>query len=207
MKRSLFALALAAALPMSAQAADDGVSFTYVEADYVNADVPGLDSMNGFAARGNVGFAEHWYGTASWSKVDKGDVDLGFPEGPVDIDFEESTIGVGFHTAIATRTQFLAELAYVNERLNVEIPSYGNGTDSTHGYRASAGLRAMLGSRFEGEVKAHYTDLNDIDSGFGGEINGMFAINPTWGITAGWQTDDYGGDNIDQWKLGVRASF
>jgi hypothetical protein len=64
-----------------------------------------------------------------------------------------------------------------------------------------------MGSRFEGEVRAHWSDLQDVDGGFGGEINGLFKINDTWGITAGWQTDELGDDNVDQWRVGVRASF
>jgi hypothetical protein len=206
MKRSLFALALAAALPLSAQAADDGVSFTYVEADYINADVGDLDNMDGFAVRGNVGFAEHWYGTASLSRVSRGDIDLGYTV-PVDVDFEQDTVGIGFHTAIGTKAQFLAELAYASDSFEVENNSVGSADDRFNGYRATAGIRTLMGSRFEGEFKAHYTDLSDVDAGFGGEINGIFHINETWGVLAGWQSDDLGDDNVDQWKLGVRASF
>jgi hypothetical protein len=207
MMRSLIALALAAALPLSAHAADDGVSFTYVEADYVNADASGLDNMDGFGLKANVGFAESWYGTASWSKVSKGDVDLGYTD-PVDVDFEQSTIGVGYHHAFAPRAHFLAELAYINDRLNIEIPSLGSGTDSAHGYRASVGIRGLLSPRFEGEAKLHYTDFSgDTDGGVGGEINAVFHVNSTWGVAAGWQRDDVGDDNVDQWKVGVRASF
>jgi len=53
MKYSLLALALAAALPLSAQAAD-GLSYTYVEADYVNLD----NDVDGWGLRGSAELGE-----------------------------------------------------------------------------------------------------------------------------------------------------
>jgi hypothetical protein len=206
MKRSLFALALAAALPMSAHAAD-AVSFTYFEADYVNADVAGFDNMDGFALRGSAHFARNWYGTASWSRVSDS-IDVGASVGDVDLDFEQTTIGIGWHTNMSENAAFLAEAAYVSDNFEISYnPALASGNDRFDGWRLTAGLRGNLGKRFEGEVRAHYSDLQDIDGGWGGEINGLFKINNTWGVTAGWQTDDLGDDSVDQWRVGVRASF
>jgi hypothetical protein len=209
-KRSLFALALAAALPVSAQAADDGLSFTYVEADYVNTDTLGLD-LDGLALRGNVGFAEKWYGTASWSRASDS-VDLG---GGVedDVDFSQHTIGVGFHTPIANNVHFLAEAAWLRYELQEDIGGGIGGSDGVDGYRATVGIRGLMGPKFEGEVKLHYADVQDFDGGIGGEINGVFHINQTWGVAAGYQTQSMdisglsGDADVETWKLGVRASF
>jgi hypothetical protein len=209
MKRSLFALALAAALPLSAHAAErpNGLSYTSFEGDYVGADVGGIDSMDGFALRGSASFAKNWYATGSITRVSKGDVDLGFGV-PVDIDFEQTVLGIGWHADISDNAAFIAEAAYLRDAFEAENNSlFASGDDSFDGYRLSAGLRGNLGKRFEGEVKAHWSDLQDIDGGFGGEISGLFKINETWGITAGWQTDDLGDDNVDQWRVGVRASY
>jgi hypothetical protein len=207
MMRSLFALALAAALPLSAQAADspDGLSYTWFEGDLVSADVSDLDSMKGFALRGSAAFAPKWYVTGSWSRVSD-DVDVGLADN-VDVDFEQTTLGVGYHTAISDKAAFIAEVAYLRDSLEVGS-GFGSPDESFDGYRLTAGLRGQLSPRFEGEVKAHWSDLQDIDGGFGGEINGLFKINPTWGITAGWAHDDLGdGGDVDQWKVGVRASY
>jgi hypothetical protein len=204
-KRSLFALALAAALPVSAQAAD-GLSFTYVEADYLNTDVVDTD-LNGFGLKGNVAFHENWYATASYSQTSKGDVDLGYAY-PADLDFEQSTLGVGFHTAIANNVHFLAELAWVRYEFQTDVPQLGSATAGYEGGRATAGIRAMLGDRFELEGKAHYADLDEIDGSFGAEVNGMFHINNTWGVGAGYARQDLdSGNDADQWHVGVRASF
>ena len=204
-KRSLFALALAAALPVSAQAADDGLSFTYVEADYINADVSDLD-LDGFGVRGNVGFHENWYATGSFARTSDGDVDVGLPE-TADFDLERSTIGIGFHTAIGNRVHFLAEAAYVNYGFENEIPSIGTADENYDGYRGTAGIRALLGPKFELEGKAHYTHVDELDGGFGAEVNGVFHVNSTWGIAAGFERQDFDGGDLDEWKIGVRASF
>jgi hypothetical protein len=205
MKRSLFALALAAILPVSAQAAE-GLSFTYVEADYVSTDAFDTD-MKGFGLKGNAAFHENWYGTASWSRASKGDVDFGYIEGPVDLDFEQASIGIGFTTDIGKNVAFLAELAYLGYSLEAEIPSIGTDDERFDGYRATAGVRALLGEKFELEGKAHYADLEYIDGSFGAEINGTFHINDTWGVGAGFATQDFDGDDANQWHVGVRASF
>ena len=200
-KRSLFALALAAALPMSAQAADEGLSFTNVEADYVSSNV--LDeNFDGFALHGQAAFHENWYATGSWSRV-SGDVDVGLPD-DVNVDFQESTLGVGFHHAIANNVHFLAEAAWLRYDLNGD-----GGGDGVDGYRATVGLRALMGPKFEGAVKVNYSDVQDLDDGVGAEIEGVFHINETWGIAAGYRTQDMGNfeDDLNEWKLGVRASF
>jgi len=208
MKRTVFALVLAAALPLSAHAADGlgELSYTYFEGDFVSADVSGIDSMNGFALRGSAGFGKNWYATGSWSRVSKGDIDLGYGV-PVDVDFEQTILGLGWHADISDSAAFLAEVAYVHDNLDIANNSIGSDNNGFDGYRLTAGLRGKLGAKFEGEVKAHYSNLQDIDTGFGAEINGLFSINQTWGITAGWATEDFGDDNVNQWKLGVRASY
>jgi hypothetical protein len=209
MMRSLFALALAAALPLSAHAAEgpDGLSFTDFEADYVQGDVDAFDSMDGFGVRGSAHFSDNWYATGSWTRVSEGDVDLGYLL-PVDIDFEQTVLGIGWHGNISDRAAFLVEGSYVHDTFESEINSIpAGGNNGIDGWRLTAGLRGQLGERFEGEVRAHWTDMQDVDSGFGGEINGLFHVNKTWGITGGWSHDDLGDFDVDQWHLGVRASF
>ena len=204
-KRSLIALALAAALPMSAQATEEGLSFTFVEADYLNTDLQDT-GLDGFGVRGNVAFHEKWYVTGSLARTTQDNQDWGFVD-PVDIEFEQSTLGVGFHTAMSDHVHFLAEAAYVNYGVDVSIPSVGNDTERFDGFRGTAGVRALLGPKFELDGRVHYTSLDQIDDGFGAEVNGVFHINNKWGIAAGYEQHDMDGGDLQQWKLGVRASF
>ena len=74
MKRSLIALSLAALLPLAAQA-DDKLSYTYVEADYVNID----NDADGFGLRGSFEFGDsgfYGFGAYNWIETDVGSVDI-----------------------------------------------------------------------------------------------------------------------------------
>src|SRR5690606_29007048 len=85
MKRTLIAFALASLLPLAAQA-DDKLSYTYVEGNYLSSDSDaGLDA-EGFGLRGSYEFGQSgFYGTAGYSQsdldgtsIDAETVDVGF---------------------------------------------------------------------------------------------------------------------------------
>ena len=62
---------------------------------------------------------------------------------------------------------------------------------SANGYRVAAGFLGMLAPKFEGNIKAYYTDITDSDWGgseLGFRVSAQLSINSVWGI-------------------GVRASF
>ncbi len=182
MKHSLIALALAVALPFSAHASE--LSYTNIEADYVNLD----NDADGWGLRGSFNFGtSEFYGLASYTNIN---VDTNF--GDFDVDAYE--VGVGYHHALTGKTDLLAEVAYQNaDAGNVDID----------GYRVSVGLRAALTQNFEGLIKANYVDGNDIDSDVTGTIGGLYKFNPTWGATGEVQFAN--GDTA--YLVGVRASF
>ena len=74
MKRSLLSLALLAALPFSAHAAD--IDYNYFEADYASSDLSGT-TADGYNFKGSVAFGDHWYGNFSYGQVSKSDIDTG----------------------------------------------------------------------------------------------------------------------------------
>jgi Ax21 family sulfation-dependent quorum factor len=180
MKRALFALALAAALPMSAQASE--LSYSFVELDYVNID----NDADGFGVRGSVGFGDTgFYGLGGYSNVELDNFN-------VDVDFYE--IGLGYHHPVSDKADVVAELAYQNaEVLNT----------SADGYRLSGGFRGHLAERFEGLVKLNYVDGNDVDGDFTGTLGGQFNFNEMWGMTGEVEFANGG----QSYLVGVRASF
>ena len=192
MKRALLALALAAALPFSAQAADGdpALSYSYIEGTYQSADF--LDeSWDGFGLAGSVAFGSNWYGSASYSQVDYSSIDL-----------DRSTINLGWHTAISDKADFIAELGYVS--YGVDAGTLGS--DDANGYRAAIGLRGLMGPKFEGSIKASYEDV-DGSNNVGLGVGGVFHINQTWGITGSYERQEVDGEGLNTWGLGVRASF
>ena len=184
MKYSLFALALAAAIPLSAQAAD-GLSYTHVEADYLKAD-HGTDGwgLRGSAALGGTGV--YVLGGYSWLNAD---APLG---GNVDIKANE--LGLGYHHAIAAKTDLIGELAYRNA---------DTGNRNIDGLRTSVGVRSELADKVEGFVKGNYYDLSDYNGDFTGTIGGQYKFTKMWGATAEAEV----GNGDQAYLLGVRASF
>jgi hypothetical protein len=197
MKRAILGLALAAILPVSAQAADDTatseLNYNYIEAGYVNADI--LDeNIDGFRVGGSVGFGGSWYGSANYRQVSKDGVT-----------FDDSNINIGWHHAISDKADFLAEVGYAN--MGIDIDGFGDA--NSDGYRAAIGLRGMLAPKFEAQAKASWTKINDFgsDGEFGGEVQATYHFTDTWGLTGSYEHTSIFDEDVNVWSVGVRASF
>lgn len=197
MKRSLIALALAAALPLSAQAGE--LKYSYIQFGYVNSNTSG-ENLDGYGLEGSVAFNEDWYGSATYRNID-GDFS------GVDFGVDETTVNLGWRHAMSDKADFIAEVGYVNYGVDVS----GLGSGNIDGYRVGAGFRGFMGEKFEGQIKAHWTHLSESNLGstndFGGGISGTYHINDTWGITGSYDSVQLSGDSVDSWGLSVRASF
>jgi hypothetical protein len=194
MKRALLGLALAALLPVSAQAADGGLSYSYVEGNYQSSNW-GDGDFDGFGFGGSVGFHQNWYVSGSYRNLDLDENDL-------DVGLDETVLNIGWHHAVSDKADFLAELGWVNYGADIE----GDEGDSD-GFRVAAGFRGMLAPRFEGSIKATYTDVSDLDNEFGIGVGGVFHIYETWGITGGYEHTSLLDEGMDTWSVGVPASF
>ena len=192
MKRSLMALALAAALPLSAQAAE--LSYNFVELDYarMNVDNGGDFEPDGFGLKGSFAFGESFYGFGSYLRGD--DAVSG-----IDVDLDQTQLGLGYRHAVSDSADFIGELSWINQSVDVE----GLGDADANGGRVSAGFRGELAKNFEGYAKANYTDGGDFDGDFSGTLGAQVKFNPTWGITG---EAEFGSD-ADVYMLGLRASF
>ena len=181
MKRSLLALALVAALPFAAHA-DDKLSNTWIEGDYVNLD----GDNDGFGVRGSFEFAgSGFYGLGGWRSVDI--------EGS-DIAIDNWELGVGYEHDLSENLDLLSEVAY--NQVDVE------GFDED-GYRASVGLRGSFSPKFEGLVKANWYDSDGTDGDFTGTLGAQYKFTPMWGVVGEAEF----GDGGETYTLGLRASF
>jgi Ax21 family sulfation-dependent quorum factor len=182
MKRSIIALALAALLPLSAQA-DDKLSYTYVEADYLNID----SDADGFGVRGSFEFADSgFYGFGGWNTVE---VD------GVNVDVDSFDLGLGYAHGLTDNLDLIAEAAYLNSDVD--------GLGDVDAYRASVGLRGSITDNFEGLVKANYVDGDEFDGDFSGTVGAQYKFNQTWGLVGEVEFADGG----ETYLFGVRASF
>lgn len=181
MKRSLLALALVAAIPFAAQA-DDRLSYSYIEADYVNLD----SDADGFGLRGSVEFGNSgFYGLGGWRS---GEVD------GTNVDIDTWELGVGYGHDLSSNVDLISELAWTN----VEVGSF-----DSDGYRASVGIRGSFSDNFEGLLKANYNDGDDVDSEFTGTLGAQYKFTQTWGVVGEAEF----GDGSEIYTVGVRASF
>ena len=194
MKRALLGLALAAILPMSAQAADGdtAVSYNYVEGSYQSSDLDSID-FDGFGLAGSFGFAENWYISGSYRNVDADDFDA---------KIDESKVNLGWHYAVSPQADFIAEIGYVNFGAEFDIDEA-----NSDGFSASVGFRGKFNPHFEAGIKASYIDVSDIDTDFAIGVNGIWHINETWGIVGSYDHMSFEDEGMDTWGLGVRASF
>ncbi len=181
MKRSLLALALVALVPFAAQA-DDKLSYTYVEADYLNVD----GDADGFGLRGSVEFGDSgMYGFGGYNKVEVDDFD---------IDVDNYELGLGYAHDLSANTDLLSEVAYLN--------SDADGFD-VDGWRASVGLRGSFTPDFEGLAKLNYVDGDQFDGDFSATLGAQYKFTPMWGLTGEVEV----ADNAEAYLVGVRASF
>jgi Ax21 family sulfation-dependent quorum factor len=191
MKRSLFAWALAAALPLSAQAGE--LNYNYVQLDYNRVSIDDFDvDPDGFGVKGSVALGEQFYLFGSYMKLNDSIEGL-------DVDFDQSQVGFGFRHGISDKADLIAELSYVDAGVELE----DDFDASTDGYRASFGVRGLMADNFEGYAKANWTDGSDVDGTFSGTLGALYKLNATWGIHAEAEF----GEDATVWGLGVRASF
>lgn len=182
MKRSLIALALASILPLSAQASDK-LSYTYVEADYVNVD----SDADGFGIRGAFEFGDSgFYGLAGYNALEVDNIG---------IDVDTFEVGFGYAHGLTDNMDLIAEVAY----LNTDVQYFGD----LDGYRTSIGLRGAFSDKFEGLVKANYVDGSDFDGDFSGTLGAQYKFTQTWGLVGEVEFND----NAETYTVGVRASF
>ena len=178
MKRSLMALALAAALPVSAQAAE--LSYNFIELDYARMNI---DDVGGDFDPD--GFGSYLRGSDDIS---------GF-----DIDIDQTQLGLGYRHGVSNTADFIAELSWINQ--SIDAGAFGEADGN--GGRLSAGFRGVMAENFEGYAKANYTDGGDFDGDFSGTLGAQVKFNKTWGVTG---EAEFGSDaNI--YMLGLRASF
>jgi len=184
MKRSLIALALAALLPLSAQA-DDKLSYTYIEGNYVYID-SGVDA-DGFGVRGSFEFGQSdFYGFGTWQNVEIDGTN-------VDVDYFD--IGFGYAHSISQNADLISELAY--------IKADAGGGANADGYRVSVGVRGSFSDKVEGLLKANYTNGSDFDSDFSGTAGLQWKFTQTWGLTG----EVTFADRTETYLVGLRASF
>lgn len=185
MKRSFIALALMAALPFAASAAD-GLSYNHVQGSYVSTNT---DSGNadGWGLSGSVAVHPnvHLFGNYANQKIDG-----------TSVDFDQWRVGAGYNRTISPKADFVANVAY--DKLDA------GGGISADGYSVEGGVRAALTPMLEGYAMLGYEDGNNYSGDAYGRLGAQVKFNQTWGVAADVKIAN-GGDT--QWTVGPRLTW
>lgn len=185
-------LAFAALLaPLRADAADLGNTYVEAGVSRVHSESPwwyGDDARyDGGYVRGSIELGERAY---AFGRVSRGEDDWhGF-----DIEHHQTDIGLGLRTPVSDTVDFVAEAGLRREEVD--------GFDRD-GWRASAGVRGMLGARVEGWAKATYTQETFDSRPYAAQVGALYRLNPTWGLTGEVEVSP----ETSRYTFGVRASY
>ena len=190
MKRSpmiarLAALALVAAAPFAASAAD-GIKYNYVQGGYTATNTSGGDA-DGWGVQGSAALSPNFsvFGDFSHQDIKHSSAD-----------FDQWRVGLGYNRQVSRNTDLVTRVAY--EKFDA-----GQGFDAD-GYSVEAGARASLTPMLEGYALAGYENGNDYDGEFYGRLGAQVKFNQTWGLAADVKLVK-GGDN--QFFIGPRMTW
>jgi hypothetical protein len=186
-KVMLGSLALAVA-SFAAQAADDDMSYSNLDLGYVETDIDGAPSADGFGLRGSVGFAQNWFAFGEYVNQDLAGVDI-----------DQFAVGLGGHYGLTEEMDLTGRVGYVDAEASV-----GGVSASVDGYLLSLGLRGQIGDAFELEGRVDHTDLGNQ----GGDdqslaIAGRYFFTNQFAVGAELATSD----DANSYLVGVRWNF
>jgi hypothetical protein len=184
MKVVLGSLMLALA-PLAALA--DEMSYSYVDLGYVETDLDGLPSADGFGIRGSVGFAENWFVFGEYTNQDLEGVDI-----------DQFAVGLGGHYGLTDSMDLTGRFGYVDAEA-----SAGGFSASVDGYLVSAGLRGAIGDSFELEGRVDYIDLGNAGDDTSLAVGGRYFFTDAFAVGA----EIASSDDADTYMVGIRWSF
>lgn len=190
MKR--FAGFAAALLCISAPAFSQDVSYSYIQAEYLDVDVDDnfffdLDG-DGYRVSGSVELGDNWFVFGDFTNVD-------FNTG---VDLDQFRVGGGFFANVWGDTDWFVALSYE------DLEASANGVSATgDGLGVETGLKNLSFGRLEWKGSISYVDFGDdgdslaLNTGLWYTVSGNFAI----GADASFD------DDTILWGVGARLYF
>jgi len=201
--------------------AGESLSYTSIEADYVNMDIDGYDDHSNFLRDLNDGggwglsgmfeFSPNWFVFANYSSVqaDADFVDNVNQSFNADTDIKRFDFGAGYYLPLNEQADWVFRVAYSD--IDVGNFDFGGssssslsdlGDDTSDGFFVDASLRGQMVEWLEGSVGARYTNIEKVDN-FSLIGNVLFEISPEVGFNVGAEI----GDELTTYLAGVRVSF
>lgn len=175
-------------------AADDssgGPSYNYAELGYLNLDIDGGGSIDGFRIGGSFAVNPQFHILADYLQVAD--------------DFQKvdgTTLAAGFNMPLAGATDFVARIGWVRADADFDLgPPLGTLSDSDDGWMIQGGLRSMLTPQFELNAFITHTDVAGSDTAF--SVGAVYGFTRAFGVFGNAEFAD--GDTLA--SVGVRFSF
>lgn len=214
------------AVPLAGHAAEanDELSYTWLEADWMNLDIDAFDDDesviedfddgDGWQVQGSFAFTPNFFGFASFSSTD---ADAAFRNQDnflitesQDVERFDVGLGVNFPVEVWARpTDIVARAAYVDvDYGDFDFGASGDSDlgdlddDSSDGWTADLRLRSQPWEKVEASVGVGYIDIEEADnfSALGGVL---IELTPNWGVNLEANV----GDDVSTYLAGVRYSF
>ena len=186
MKLSFLLLAVLAAAPFAASAAD-GISYNYVQGGYVATNPNHGTNADGWGLDGSVAIHDNFHLFGGWQNQE-------FDHS--NVDWDQYRFGIGYNRTIAPKVDLVARAAY--EKFDA-----GNFGDAD-GYSTEVGVRGAANEMFEGYAFAGWEDYAHVDGDFYGKVGAQVKFNQNWGL-AGDVKFIQGGDK--QYFIGPRFTW
>ena len=180
-------------------AQQSGLSYNYLGADYFEGDLLG-DEFSGYGAELSLSLNNSFFvtGTASTAENDRS---RPFQQWTGKPELRGYSAGLGFHTPLSNRADFVTGVKYVRSELK-----FAGRTVDADGYGIDAGIRALLAPRLELEGMVNYIGGDEFDETFGYRANLRFYVTPALSLSAGYFDGD-NGDAADGLVAGIRLNF
>ncbi len=176
------------ALPLTALA--EGLSYKFVEADYVTVDADGGGEADGFAFGGSYLFTPQVYATAGYSSLS--------PDGASNVDFTTFSAALGLRHPLTSTLDANFEAGFV--AAEIDAGSFGSEDDT--GYSLAAGLRAMVASQLELNGGVNYVNVFD-ESETSVGVGAVYSFTRQFAAVVG---ADFG-DEATGFNVGARFMF
>lgn len=202
MKKTMIALALAAASFAANASESNGIGYTYAQLDYTYQDAD-YAYFNGGVLSGSFAVNDNVFLTASYGKA--GDTVAGAAK----LDSEDWSVGVGLNNAIGTKADWVTQVAYAHSEYEVRARgctgmSGCSYSENLRGGKISTGVLGKVADRVTANAYLGYEDYNHgYEGGYFADFGAVYAFNDTWGMHGGLKLSD----GAETYSLGVRASF
>ena len=158
-------------------AEDSGLSYTHVGLSYQTVEVLDEDG-DGYAIAGNMAINDSLFLLGQYSSV------------AIDNELTMLSLGIGYHTAIATNVDFVTSLSFVGAKTDFE---------DSNGSLIAAGIRAKPTRTLELGAAINYIDIENIGE-VGYSLSGRVFTAPKFSLGLGLESVA----NIDRISLDVR---